>query len=331
MEAAQKIAPDAPETHYAQGAFAYLCENDWEKALKELTTAEAGLPNDAELQYRIGIAFRRLNRWPEALSRIEKCVALNPLDRSYVTSLLETHSSMRHYAELPPLANRYLPLFPGDGWMKGFAVRGQFGLDGNRVIFLRDMGLVPPLPADKHSLQWEYAEALRAGNLDAAEQALADPRIKTLTNTSAGVISMPTAFARAMVAQLRGNRPAAQARATEARAIYQAGPWSPRQQRLANVELALLRTYTGDANLPDIMTQLDQLARYDGLMMAAVWAESARVLALTGHPEEALTCLRRLLAGPSVESPNELRDDPYLASLKKDPRFEEILKSARPL
>jgi len=331
MEAAQRIAPDAPETHYAQGAFAYLCENNWEKALTELTAAEAGLPNDAELQYRIGITLRRIGRWPEALSRIEQCVALNPLDRSYVTTLLETLSGMRRYAELPGLATRFLPLFPGDGWLKGFVVRGQFGVDGNRTAYVRDMGMVPPLPADKHSLQWDYAEALRAGDFDAAEKALADTRIKTLSILSGGVIAMPTSYVRAMLAQLRGDRAAARARAAEATALFQAGPWSPRQQRLINLDLALLRTYTGDADMPAIMVQLDQLERYDKLMMAAVWGETARVLAVTGHPEEALTCLRRLLAGPSIESPNELRDDPYLASLKRDPRFEEILKSAKPL
>lgn len=331
MEAAQRIAPDAPETRYAQGAFAYLCENDWNRALQELTAAEAGLPNDAELQYRIGITYRRLGRWPEALSRIEKCVALNPLDRSFVTSLLETVSAMRRYGDLPALAERYVPLFPGDGWLKAFAVKGQYAVDGNRANYLREMGLVPPLPTDRHGLQWEYLEALRAGDLDAAEQALADPRLKTLTNISGGVIAVPTSYVRAMVARLRGDQVAARARAEEARAIFEASTWAPRQERLASLDLALLRTYTGDADLPAIMAQLDELARYDGLMMAAVWGETAKVLALTGHHEEALTCLRRLLAGPSVESPNELRADPFLASLKSDPRFEEILKSARPL
>ena len=331
MEAAQRIAPDAPETHYAQGAFAYLCENNWAKALQELTAAEAGLPNDADLQYRIGITLRRLGRWPEALGRIEKCVALNPLDRSFVTTLLETLSSMRRYAETPDLAARFLPLFPGDGWLKGFVVRGQFGLDGNRAVYVREMGMVPPLPVDKHGLQSEYAEALRAGDFDAAEKALADPRMKTLTNFSGGVIAMPASYVRAMVAMLRGDRAAARARAAEATAIFQAGPWSPRQQRLVSLDLALLRTYTGDADIRAIMEQLEQLASYDKLMLAATWGESARVLALTGHPDESLTCLRRLLTGPSIESPNELRDDPFLASLKKDPRFEEILKSAKPL
>ncbi|HWA28576.1 MAG TPA: TIR domain-containing protein [Lacunisphaera sp.] len=331
MEAARRIAPDAPETHYAQGAFAYLCENDWDKALKELSIAEAALPNDAELQYRIAITLRRLGRWPEALGRIERCVALNPLDRSFVTTLLETNSAMRRYAELPALAARYVPLFPGDGWLKGFGIKAQFALDGDRAAYLREMGMTPPVPADKHGLQWEYAEAMRSGDFNAAEAALADPRLKAVSGLTGGVLALPPSYLRAQVALLRKDASAAKARSAEARAHFEAGPWSPRQQRLVNLELALLRTITGGADPADIMAQLDRLESYDRLMMAAIWSESARVLAVTGHREEALTCLRRLLAGPSVDSPNELRDDPFFTSFKGDPRFEEILRSAKPL
>ncbi|MDQ5980718.1 MAG: hypothetical protein QG602_3695, partial [Verrucomicrobiota bacterium] len=331
MEAARRMAPEAPETHYAVGAFAYLCENDWEKALQELSIAETALPNDAELNYRIGICLRRLGRWPEALGRFEKSVALNPLDRSFVTTLLETHSAMRRYTALPALAERYVPLYPGDGWLKGFGIKAQFALDGDRAAYVREMGLTQPAPADKHGLQWEYNEALRSGDFTAAEQALADPRIMTITGVTGGTLALPTSYLRAQVALWRGDAVAAKARAAEARTLFESGPWSPRQQRVINLNLALLRTISGGADLSDIMAQADRLEQYDKLMMAAVWGETARVFALTGHREEALTCLRRLLAGPSIESPNELRIDPFLASLKSDPRFEQILKSARPL
>jgi TolB-like protein len=331
MMAAQRIAPDAPEVRYAVGAFAYLCENDWEKALAELTAAAAGMPNDAELQYRIGITLRRLGRWPEALSRLERCVELNPLDRSFVTTLLETNSAMRRFQGLPALAVRYVPLFPGDGWLKSFGIKAQFALDGDRSTFLREMGMTPPMPRDRNGLQWEAMEAMRSGDLDAAERALADPRLSTIAGATGGVLALPTSYVRAGLALLRKDPAAAKARAAEAAAIFQAGPWSPRQQRLVNLHLALLRTITGGADLPDIMAQLDRLEQHDKLMMAATWGETARMLAVTGHREEALTCLRRLLAGPSLDSPNELRMDPYLATVADDPRFEVILQSARPL
>lgn len=331
MEAAQRIAPDAPETHYAQGSFAYLCDNDWGKALQELLLADAGMPNDAELQYRIGITLRRLGRWPEALSRFERSVDLNPLDRSFVTTLLETNSAMRRYAALPALAARFVPMFPGDGWMKSFGIKAQFALDGDRAAFQREMGLTPPAPADRNGLQWEFLEALRSGDLEGAERALADPRLKTISGATGGVLALPTSYARAGLALLRKDPVAAKARAAEAAAIFQAGPWSPRQQRLVDLHLALLRTITGGADLPGIMAQLERLESYDKLMMAATWGETARMLAAAGHREEALTCLRRLLAGPSLDSPNELRVDPFLAALKDDPRFEQILGTARPL
>jgi hypothetical protein len=50
-----------------------------------------------------------------------------------------------------------------------------------------------------------------------------------------------------------------------------------------------------------------------------------------GRREEALACLRQMMAGPCMFSPNDLRIDPLWSRLRDDPRFEQILQSARPL
>ena len=50
-----------------------------------------------------------------------------------------------------------------------------------------------------------------------------------------------------------------------------------------------------------------------------------------GRREEAIACLREMMSGPCLLSPKEIRVDPLWSRLKDDPRFEEILKSAKPL
>jgi hypothetical protein len=50
-----------------------------------------------------------------------------------------------------------------------------------------------------------------------------------------------------------------------------------------------------------------------------------------GRREEALAILRDMLAGPCDESPPTIRNNPYFAKLKSDPRFEEILQAFKPL
>jgi hypothetical protein len=55
------------------------------------------------------------------------------------------------------------------------------------------------------------------------------------------------------------------------------------------------------------------------------------VLIVTGRPEEALAELRKLMAGIGSMTASEFRHDPLWSRLKSDPRFEEILRSAKPL
>ena len=136
LEAAKRLAPGAPETLLAQGSFDYACLNDWAKALAEYRAAEALLPNDAQVQYRIAMAHRRLGQWPKALDRIERSAALNPNDYTAISQLLGTVFSMRRYSQLLDLIERYRPALPDDRPMRMIAIRTRYEIDGDRNAFL---------------------------------------------------------------------------------------------------------------------------------------------------------------------------------------------------
>src|SRR5258708_6202221 len=193
LEAAQRLAPEAPETHIAQGAFAYLCKNDWHGALAEYAVAERNLPNDAQLQYRIGIAHRRLVQWPEALSRFERSAALNPHDLSSVSTLVDTALSLRHYEQTRAFATRYHAIFPYALRLPSLAIRAQFALDADRAAYARAWGAPRPGDDERARLQAAYESAIFAGALTAAERTLADPRLTTLTS-SGGTTVEPAAL-----------------------------------------------------------------------------------------------------------------------------------------
>jgi len=327
---AQRLAPDAPETRMAQGAFAYLCENDWPKALAELRAAEAGLPNDDQLQYLLAITHRRLGLLPAALGHVQRAADLNPYDRRAGSTLVETIFSMRRYAALPALAPRFLSLFPDDVGVQRFFIDARYALEDDRAVWLRQRAALPPLPNDLHGLNKDYLTAMRAGDLVAAEQVLNDPRQTWLPSTGQ-VINLPVASFRAELALLRGDQAVARKHATEAIATLRAGRWSPRQEPAVRVGLARARVCASEAGAVAELLQAMEIQVQREKYLSLTWIDAAHTLAAAGHTEEALGSLRRLMSGPSVDIPQELRHDPFFAKLKSDPRFEEILKSAKPL
>jgi TolB-like protein len=326
----QRLAPGSPEAHMAQGAFAYLCENDWPKALTELRAAETGLPNDDQLMYLLAITHRRLGLLPEALGYLQRAVDLNPHEKRSGSSYLETLFAMRRYAVLPALGPRFLALFPGDDSLQEFLVSAQFELDGNRAAWLAKRAALAPLPADLHGLEKSYGDALRVGELAAADRILSDPRQDWYPSTG-GAINVPAPLLRAELARLRGDQALAKKFAEAALAAIAVQRWAPRQESVVRVARARALVCAGaDGAVQELMQAMEQLVRQDKFI-AVMWEDVARPLAAAGHNEEALAALRRLLTGPSTITPAELREDPFFAKLKSDPRFEEILKSAKPL
>ncbi len=332
LEAARRLAPDAPETRVAQGAFAYTCNNDWPAALAEYALAEPSLPNDAQLQYRIGIAHRRLVQWPEAMRRFERSATLNPHDLSADSTLVDTALSLRRYEQTRDLATRFLTIFPDDWRLRSLFLRARFTLDGDRAALARDWAAPRPGADERARLQAVYETAVFVGDLAAAEHALADPRLTLLTTTGGTTVDSP-ALHRALVALARGQRESAAKFAGEALAFYRSRTWTPRQQPSILLDIAQAEACVGRAEdaIRDGRAALVQYYAMDAYSAAGGELRLGRIYALLDHRDEALAALRKVMGTADGVTPAEVRIDPGWARLKDDPRFEEILKSTKPL
>ncbi len=326
LATARRLAPVAPETHLAQGAFAYLCNNDWQGALAEYAVAEPEMPNDAQLQARIAAAHRRLGQWTEAVSRFERAATLDPHDLDAVVSLVGSTVSMRRYEQGRALATRYLAIIPGNRSLRASLARAQFALDDDRPAYVRAQRAIGPGLGDPFGLRHAYDLAMLARDLTAAERALADPRLTTLV-VAGGIAAEPVALRRAQLAFLRGEREAAVKFSDEAIAFYRSRTWTPRQQRVVLSGIAEAEAYAGrvDAALRDGRAVITQ-----GSDRSAAAGEGVlgRIYVALDRRDDALASLRKVMDAPGP-SPHELCDDPMWSRLKDDPRFEEILKSAK--
>lgn len=332
LEAAQRLAPDAPETHLARGSYEYTCRNDWEQALVEYRKAEAGLPNDAQLIYRMGIAHRRLGQFQEAQRRLERAVGLNPSDLSVVITQFEGMLDLRRYRQVVDEIDRFVALFPRDRRLLAVRIRARFALDNDRAAFRRDMAALPLSATDPHGLSAGVAEAMRAGDYDAAARILEDPRMPPIGQL--GALDYPVVFAKAGVAWLRGRPEEARRFADEAIAYFQSGQWMPRQEPGALMGVALAHAFAGRPTeaLRDARKALADQTKRDAYAGALIRNDYGIILIICGRRDEALETLRALSSGYlGVHTPAELRYEPIWSRLKDDPRFEEILRSAKPL
>ena len=339
LESARRLAPDSPETRVAEGSFAYFCDNNWEQALGKFVAAERDLPNDAQLQARMGFAYRRLGRWSDALGRLERAVLLNPLDEQTAGEMVKTVFGLRRYPQVIEQTSRLLVLLPNAENQHSYAIQARLSVDHDWAAYSQARSL-RPLPAwDPNGLSRGVLAATWKGDLAAAERCLADPRFPAGATSSAdGVLVLSVPFARAELARLRGDQAASVELAREALADFEKGGWTPRQEIVVRVRIAQAKAYAGteEEGVREMLVGLREVRRRDKMVGTAVAMEVARTMATLGRREEALNLLRECIAAPGFSSETDVsaeqvRHDPYFVGLRDDPRFEEILRSEKPL
>ena len=332
VDAAVRLAPDLPETKIALGAYYYRGLLQFDRALAEFRAAQAGRPNDAELLSWIALTERRLGRWQEALANFEKSAGLNPRDLGVAESLLQVLGLLRRFPAAREAAARFLASFPDSLALLNAESTATFESDGDVAAFERRLRGMPPAAGDPDGLNRALGLALRARDYAAAERVLADPRL-TSTPGRAAVINEPVAFARAWVAFLRDDRAAARTHADAALAALRAAPWSPRQEPWVLMATAQAHALAGrpEEALRDARAAWTQIVARDQFDARHFLEMYGEIYLCLGRNDDALASLRELFAGASVLGPREIRLDPLWSRLKDDPRFEEILRSAKPL
>jgi eukaryotic-like serine/threonine-protein kinase len=101
---ATELQPDLPKAHIAKGVYYYFCRRDYDNALKELTLAEVGLPNDPEVMSFQGYILRRQGEFQAALEKLERAFAVSPRDHKLANEVGWTYLALREYQS----AEKYL-------------------------------------------------------------------------------------------------------------------------------------------------------------------------------------------------------------------------------
>jgi eukaryotic-like serine/threonine-protein kinase len=123
----ERLAPDAPETHYLRSQVAYNVDADTAKAFATSRTALERFPGNAEIVQFASVLQFQVGRFDAALAYAKRGLELDPKSTALVAMAGMSAVMARRYAEARPALARMEELQPGnpDAW--GLRVASYLG------------------------------------------------------------------------------------------------------------------------------------------------------------------------------------------------------------
>jgi len=326
VEAATRVAPDLPETKVARGNLQFFGLDDFGQALVEYRAAQVDLPNDAEVCRRIAYAERRLGRWQETLVSFKRAAELDPRDEATVGSWIQMLTFLRRFPAAQEATARFRQDFPELSARGLTTVFLELEATGDLVTAKKQLRTLDQNPNARLLLaMWDTDRAAVRPLLSEAYL----PRLWFLGLP----IALPRELSQATLTFLLGDQAATRAHAEAALAELQKLKPSPRLEPSVLMAMAAARVLMGptDEALADARTAMARIETSDKGDALGMRDFFGQLLIEAGRTDEALDTLRKIFSGPSVRGPQETRHHPVWSRLKDDPRFEEILKSAKAL
>jgi serine/threonine protein kinase len=330
---AMSLAPELGEAWLAQGTYRSRVLNDPAKAVEAYREAQKRLPNSALVNEYMAYAERRLGNWREAEAHLTRATELDPRNaRLWTSAAYDIFWPLGRGAEAEAALDRALEISPKDE----FAIALKTGLyqqEGKLNEAANELARIPKDSTDKTVLIHRVDQALFERNFDEAlfwaSKATSSPSPGQSLNTQDIFALVLQGYC-----QLWAGRNE-EARTTFQRVIQEVAPSGVlRTPPLLGSRLYLAAAYAGLADRSNAHEQARQaVAEYenDALFKPIAEAFRAKALAQLGEVDAAIDALPHLLEVPGGIHPGELRYSPYWDPLRKDTRFEALLKNPPPV
>src|SRR5947207_6888413 len=336
VNSALQLNADSGEAHFASALHFYYGYLDYDRARQELAIALRTMPNNARIFELSGYLDRRQARWTDALRNLERAAELDPRNDDILFGTGFTYLCARDYEPAREIANRGLALPTKNNYAQLLPVWIDFHEQADTRPWHAVLEkILAENPASARDLtRGRFFVGLYERDPVAAERALATLDYPVMNARGMGAVKFSPAYARGLVARMKGDAAGAYtafsvARAQQEEAVRTAPDDASKLCSLGLIDASLGRK---DEALREGRRAIELLpSTKDALNGTEVLYFYAVICAWTGERDQAIRQLEILAKLPAGVSYGEIRLDPFWDPLRGDPRFERIVASLAPI
>ena len=332
LQNAERLRPDAGETHLAKAEYLYRCHLKFDRARAELALAARQLPNSARVYALSGFIDRRQGRWDDAIRNLEKARQLDPQNLIILQQIANCYPYLRRFKEETEVVDRILALTPKDPGIRVTRAFIEVERYGNLEPFREVVrSLLAESPEDVTDTAVEWFKVSWYGH-DAAEATKAAAAIPA-SGGGGNAVRFPPSWYEGLAARLRGDSASAhdafmRARVEVYRSVQERPEYGPPLSVLGMIDAMLNRKddAIGEGRRAVELLPIEQ----DSINGSLLLMNLAIIYAQTGEKDLAIQQLHTVLSKPGEGNYGEFRLDPFWDPLRDDPRFEKIVASLAP-
>ena len=326
VEMARTLAPDQPWSLLAQAEYFYRIDRDFSSSLTVLQRAHEALPGDADILERIALSQRRLGLWEESVNSTLLAVALDPGNISSARLAIETLANMQEWSRVISLGTEWTRKFNStdiDVELANAFAASSGDLGRSRRL----LDHITPVASESYANFATYLPLLER-DYQAVIDAWDQPEVDAITEQS-GWFGWREIFRGFAFLEL-GDPEKAQAQYEQGlRMLADINPSKNSNYPYDLEALARIHVLLGEnekaLEASNKAKEISPESR-DVLDGTSISALHAQILGLTGHREEALAEIERLIDEPNGLVRWHLYLDPMWDFFRDDERFNELIK-----